>query len=144
MQGQANHFFRFTKERIPYPTQRYVGESERLYGVLDARLKDRDFVAGKGKGRYSIADMSLLGWVSIAPMSGVDLEMFPNVKAWFDRCWARPATQKGFAVPKLSPFNIKQIEETLKNDPELKQKNEDLKEHLKKAKEQYDYKYASP
>jgi glutathione S-transferase len=59
-QGQANHFLRFAKEKIPYATQRYVGETERLYGVLDKRLSDRDWVAGPGRGKYSIADSELL------------------------------------------------------------------------------------
>lgn len=58
MQGQANHFYRLAKERIPYPTQRYVGETERLYGILDARLNGRDFIAGPGKGVYSVADIA--------------------------------------------------------------------------------------
>jgi glutathione S-transferase len=55
-QGQANHFLRYAKEKIAYPVQRYVGETERLYGVLDKRLQDRDYVAGEGRGKYSIAD----------------------------------------------------------------------------------------
>jgi len=144
MQGQANHFFRFTKERIPYPTQRYVGESERLYGVLNTRLADRDFVAGAGRGRYSIADMALLGWVSGAYMSGLDLEMFPNVRSWFNRCYERPATARGLGIPTTSGLNIKRIDETFKTDPEQKQRHEELHAELKKAKEQYGYKYASP
>ncbi len=61
MQGQANHFYRLAKERIPYPTQRYVGESERLYGILDNQLKDRDYLVGTGKGKYSIADIANFG-----------------------------------------------------------------------------------
>ena len=55
MQGQANHFYRLAKERIPYPTQRYIGETERLYGVLDNQLKDRDYLVGPGKGKYRYA-----------------------------------------------------------------------------------------
>lgn len=58
MQGQANHFFRLAKERIPYPTQRYVGETERLFGILDSHLADRDYLVGPGKGKYSIADIA--------------------------------------------------------------------------------------
>jgi glutathione S-transferase len=61
MQGQANHFYRLAKERIPYPTQRYVGETERLYGILDNQLKDRDYLVGPGKGKYSIADIANFG-----------------------------------------------------------------------------------
>lgn len=52
MQGQANHFYRLAKERIPYPTQRYVGETERLYGVLDKQLEGKEYLVG---GKYSIA-----------------------------------------------------------------------------------------
>jgi glutathione S-transferase len=59
MQGQANHFLRYAKEKIAYPVQRYVGETERLYGVLNARLEGRDWVAGEGRGKYSIADSML-------------------------------------------------------------------------------------
>lgn len=55
MQGQANHFYRLAKERIAYPTQRYVGETERLYGVLDIRLKGREYLVGD---KYSIADIA--------------------------------------------------------------------------------------
>jgi len=58
MQGQANHFYRFAKERIPYPTQRYLGETERLYGILDHALTSRDYLVGPGAGKYSIADIA--------------------------------------------------------------------------------------
>jgi glutathione S-transferase len=58
MQGQANHFYRLAKERIPYPTQRYVGEAERLYGILDKQLESREYLVGPGKGKYSIADIA--------------------------------------------------------------------------------------
>lgn len=68
MQGQANHFYRLAKERIPYPTQRYVGESERLYGILDNQLRDRDYLVGPGKGKYSIADIASFSWYE-APFS---------------------------------------------------------------------------
>ena len=83
MQGQANHFYRLAKERIPYPTQRYVGETERLYGVLDHQLQDREYLVGPGKGKYSIADIANFGWVNIAYFSGVDLSKFPNLEKWW-------------------------------------------------------------
>ncbi|VUC33624.1 unnamed protein product, partial [Clonostachys rosea] len=63
MQGQANHFVRYAPEKVPYGIQRYVGESERLYGILNTRLADRDFVVGPSRGKFSIADIALLGWV---------------------------------------------------------------------------------
>ena len=143
-QGQANHFIRFAPERIPYGAQRYGGETERLYGVLDARLADRDFLAGPGRGKFSIADMASLGWVSSLPFAGMDLNMFPNVLAWFNRCWERPAVQRGFSIPSPSILGLKKIEETLRNDPEMKAKQEAAEKFLADAKAQYNYKYQSP
>jgi len=144
MQGQANHFLRFAKERIPYPTQRYVGESERLYGILNTRLENRDFVAGQGRGKFSIADISLLGWCSIAVFSGIDLELFPHVQAWLDRCFERPAVKKGFAVPNASVLSNSKLKETLEKDEEAKKKSEETWAFLKESKEKYGYKYTSP
>lgn len=145
MQGQANHFVRFAKEKIPYAIQRYVGESERLYGILDARLKDRDFVVGPGRGKFSIADISLLGWANGAVLSGLDLEgQFPNVAAWFDRCYERPGVKRGFAIPQESPFGNKAFLQKIKDDPETRQKAEETKKLIADAKAQYGYKYASP
>lgn len=144
-QGQANHFLQFAKEKIPYGIQRYVGESERLYGILDARLKDRDFVAGPGRGRYSIADISILGWANIAVFSGIDLHgLFPHVAAWLDRCLARPGTKRGFAVPKESFLSNAAVLQRIAEDPDAKQKADDTKKLLDDAKAQYGYKYASP
>lgn len=145
MQGQANHFVRFAKDKIPYAIQRYVGESERLYGILDARLKDRDFVAGPGKGRFSIADISLLGWANATVLGGLDLEgQFPHVAAWLDRCLERPGVKRGFAIPQESPFGNKTFLQKVKDDPETRQKAEETKKLIDDAKAQYNYKYASP
>lgn len=55
MQGQANHFYRYAPEKIQYGIDRYINETKRLYGVLDRRLQDRDYLVGDGKGKYSIA-----------------------------------------------------------------------------------------
>lgn len=145
MQGQANHFVRFAKEKIPYAIQRYVGESERLYGILDARLKDRDFVVGPGRGKFSIADISLLGWANATVLGGIDLEgQFPNVNAWLDRCLERPGVKRGFAVPQESPFGNKVTLQKIKDDPETRQKAEETKKLIDDAKAQYNYKYSSP
>ncbi|KAH6708942.1 glutathione S-transferase [Leptodontidium sp. MPI-SDFR-AT-0119] len=145
MQGQANHFPRFSKEKIPYAVQRYVGETERLYGVLDTRLKDRDYVAGSDRGRFSIADISLLGWVGSSYLAGIDLKMFPNVKTWFKRCSDRPGVQRGLSLPFPSPFRNEAFEKRLESGEEgLKETEDALMKFIEDAKKQYNYKYASP
>lgn len=141
MQGQANHFYRLAKERIPYPTQRYVGETERLYGILDARLKDNEYLVG---GKYSIADIANFSWVNVAYFAGVDLEAFPNLHQWWERINARPAVQKGVSVPSPPGITNAPFKQKLKDDSEFRQKHEELQDIMKKAKEQYSYKYASP
>ncbi|KAH8770626.1 glutathione S-transferase [Hyaloscypha finlandica] len=144
MQGQANHFYRLAKERIPYPTQRYVGETERLYGVLDHQLQDREYLVGPGKGKYSIADIANFGWVNIAYFSGVDLSKFPNLEKWWKRVHDRPAVKKGTSVPTESKIANAAYQRRLKEEPEFKENEDKLKELGNKAKEQYGYKYASP
>lgn len=87
MQGQANHFLRVAKEKVPSAVQRYVGETERLYGVLDKRLAGRDYAPGPGAGKYSIADISMVGWANTSMYGGIDLAgAFPNVHRWLERC----------------------------------------------------------
>lgn len=144
MQGQANHFYRLAKERIPYPTQRYVGESERLYGILDKQLEGRDYLVGPAKGKYSIADIASFGWVNSAYAGGIDLSQFPNVEKWWERIFARPTVKKGLAVPREGPFGNTNFQRRLKEEPEFKTKEDELKQLGDKAKEQYNYKYASP
>ncbi|CAD6447648.1 9bd66e14-4362-4b43-bbac-c5a0a3f2ca87 [Sclerotinia trifoliorum] len=144
MQGQSNHFYRFTKERIPYPTQRYVGETERLYGILDSHLKDRDYIVGPGKGKYSIVDIASFGWVNVSYLAGVDLAKFPSLEKWWGRINARPAVKKGTAIPSESKFGNESFQRRLKEEPEFKESEEKLTDLANKAKEQYGYKYASP
>ncbi|KAF6804243.1 putative glutathione s-transferase [Colletotrichum sojae] len=145
MQGQANHFVRFAKERTPYPTQRYVGETERLYGILDSHLADRDFVVGPGRGKYSIADISMIGWVQSAPMAGIDIYQFPALKAWLDRCLERPAVQRGISIPSASSFSVAALEKRLKDgEPGLAEKEKEVKEQVEAAKQACGYKYTSP
>ncbi|RYO91891.1 hypothetical protein DL762_001971 [Monosporascus cannonballus] len=144
MQGQANHFLRFAKEKVPYAIQRYVGESERLYGILDRRLSGgREYVAGKGpRGRYSIVDMSILGWADATLLAGVDLAaQFPNVQAWLDRCKARPAVRRGLAIPTESSISNENMRKAAESDPE---KAEESRKLLRDSKEKYGYKYSSP
>jgi len=150
MQGQAGHFLRAAPEKIAWAIQRYVGESERLYGILDARLADRDYVAGPGRGRYSIADISLVGWANASLGSTIDLKaQFPNVRAWLDRLLARPAVQKGFTVPSGQEWSnsVSRYERALGGEAGLedtKKSLEELKKLVADAKEKYGYKYASP
>ncbi|KAI0407219.1 glutathione S-transferase II [Xylaria palmicola] len=142
MQGQANHFLRFAKEKIPYGIQRYIGETERLYGVLDARLADREYVVG---GKFSIADINLVGWVNGAVLSGIDIEgRFPNVHKWLERCLARPGVQRGFAIPSPASYSNAALKAAVEADPEKKKQSEETAALIRDAKEKYGYKYASP
>ena len=95
MFGQAHHFRRFAPEKIPYAVDRYTNETKRLYGVLDRRLKDAEFLAGD----YSIADIATYPWVARHEWQGVALTEFPSVKRWFDVLSARPTVARGMAVP---------------------------------------------
>jgi GSH-dependent disulfide-bond oxidoreductase len=94
MAGQAHHFRGYANDKIPYAIDRYTDEVNRLYGVMNKRLADRDFLAGD----YSIADMACWGWVVPYERQGQDLNDFPNLKRWFDALSARPAVIKGKAV----------------------------------------------
>ncbi|KAL2063033.1 hypothetical protein VTL71DRAFT_6105 [Oculimacula yallundae] len=144
MQGQANHFYRLAKERIPYPTQRYVGESERLYGILDAQLSDRDYLVGPGRGKYSIADIASFSWVNVSYFAGVDLKKFPNVERWWKAIVSRPAVKKGLAVPSESQIINEAYLKRLSGEEGFKEKEDELKKLADEAKKQYDYKYSSP
>ena len=95
MFGQTHHFLRAAKEPVAYAIERYSNETRRLYGVLDARLKEHDYLADE----YSIADIATYPWVARHEWHKTRLEDFPNVKRWFDAISARPAVRKGMAVP---------------------------------------------
>ena len=103
MLGQNHHFSRYAPDKIPYAIDRYVNETNRLYGVLDRRLEGRDFIAGD----YSIADMASYPWIVPHEAQGQRLEDFPNVKRWFEAIAARPATiaayEKGKAIQPTPP-----------------------------------------
>ncbi len=95
MAGQNHHFNRFAKEKIPYAIKRYVNETARLYGVLDKRLADRDFVAGSD---YSIADMAIYPWIVPHTYQQQDLNDFPHLKRWFESIANRDATKRAYAL----------------------------------------------
>ncbi|THH06807.1 hypothetical protein EW146_g9500 [Bondarzewia mesenterica] len=100
MQGQAHFFTHYAAEDIPYAKQRYVNEAKRLYGVLEIRLKDRDYLAGPGRGKYSLADMNAWPWVRLHDYAvSQTLDEWPHVKAWVEKIVARPGAQAGILVP---------------------------------------------
>ena len=100
MFGQVHHFVKFNRGKSDYAEERYSAEAKRLYGVLNKRLEGRDFIAGTGRGAYSIADMATWPWVSRFEWQEVDLNEFPNVKDWYVRIAERPAVQRGYQIPK--------------------------------------------
>lgn len=99
MAGQTHHFRQYApalvqdQRHIAYGVRRYTDETNRLYGVLDRRLADREHLAGA----YSIADMAVWPWI-LPEAQGQDLEAFPNLKAWMARVGERPAVKVGRAV----------------------------------------------
>lgn len=96
MQGQANVFFRYASEHIPFAIERYQKETRRLYEVLERRLQHVDYLAGD----YSIADIAHYPWITIHDWAGVSVEGLPRLQAWMKRVGDRPAVQKGMAIPK--------------------------------------------
>ena len=99
MMGQANMFVHYWPEKLPAVQARYLGEVKRLFTILDARLSDRDYLAGD----YSIADIAHFCWVRTAGWTGVDLAPLPHLSRWVDAIAARPAVQRGLKVPEVSP-----------------------------------------
>jgi GST-like protein len=96
MAGQNHHFGQYAPEKIPYAIERYAKETNRLYGVLDKRLADREFVAGD----YSIADMASYPWIVPYERQGQKLDDFPYVKRWFETIRARPAIMRAYELAK--------------------------------------------
>lgn len=94
MAGQNHHFNMYAPEKIPYAIDRYVNETNRLYGVLNKRLEGRAYIAGDA---YSIADMACYPWIVPHEYQGQKLEDFPHLKAWFERIKERPATVRAYA-----------------------------------------------
>ena len=94
MAGQNHHFGLYAPEKIAYAIARYVNETNRLYGVLDRRLAEREYLAGDA---YSIADMATYPWVVPWKRQQQQLDDFPNLRRWFDAIGARPATISAYA-----------------------------------------------
>lgn len=94
MAGQAHHFRQYAPEEVPYAVERYTNEMNRLYGVMNARLGDSDYLAGD----YSIADMAAYPWVRPYKRQGQELADFPHLEAWYKRIHDRPAVARAVAV----------------------------------------------
>lgn len=95
MLGQNHHFNSYAPEKIPYAIERYVNETHRLYGVLDKRLQEREFIVGTD---YSIADMATYPWMMGYETKQIDIGEFAHVKRWLDAIAAREATRRAYAV----------------------------------------------
>jgi GSH-dependent disulfide-bond oxidoreductase len=100
--GEANHFRNYAPEKLPYAIDRFANEMHRIYGVMNTRLADREFLAG----RYSIADIACVGWASRAERFGQSLGDFPNVRRWLDTMLARPAVKRGLSVKVEAAFHV--------------------------------------
>ena len=94
MAGQAHHFRQYAPEGYDYAINRYTNEVNRLYGVMNKRLADREFLAGP----YSIADMACVGWAKLWERQGQDINEFPHFKRWLETVLARPAIKRGLAI----------------------------------------------
>ncbi|KAI1251997.1 hypothetical protein MGN70_006569 [Eutypa lata] len=104
-QGQVNHFSRVAPEKIPYAINRFRNETLRVFGVLEIQLsgiylggEPKDYLAGKGKGKYSAADIKAWSWVKNWQRSGFteeEVKPFPNLLKWIDRIAAREPVQRG-------------------------------------------------
>jgi len=94
MAGQAIHFRRYAPETVAYAIARYTDEVNRLYGVMNARLAECEFLAG----RYSIADIACVGWVRLSERQGQDIARFAHLNRWFETIRARPAVKRAFAI----------------------------------------------
>ena len=101
MLGQNHHFSQYAPEKVPYAINRYVNETNRLYGVLDRRLADRAYIAGEA---YSIADMASYPWIVPYEKQGQNLDEHPNLKRWFESVRDRAATVAAYARgPEVNP-----------------------------------------
>jgi len=94
MAGQLSHFVNYAPEPVPYAHSRYEKEYDRLLGVMNTRLADHEFLGGD----YSIADMASFPWVAGYKRFGVDLDVFPDLRRWFDAIKVRPAVRRGMDV----------------------------------------------
>src|SRR6202008_2738675 len=99
MMGQANVFYRYAPEKIPYAIERYQREVRRLFEVMERQLGSNEYIAG---AEYSIADIALWTWVAAFGWAGLSEEGLPQLRRWIDLVGARPAVQRGRNIPPSS------------------------------------------
>jgi GST-like protein len=103
MLGQAHHFLQFNRGKSEYAEKRYGDEAKRIYGVLNTRLGEAEYLAGD----YSIADIATWPWIARYEWQGIDWALYPALKRWYLRIAARPAVQRGYHVPReVSPIPL--------------------------------------
>jgi GST-like protein len=95
MLGQAHHFLGYAPERIPYAMDRYKNEANRLYGVIDRRLGESEYIACD---EYTIADMAIVPWLRYPDRQGVEIDQYPRLKKWRDAILGRPAVKRAVEV----------------------------------------------
>ena len=93
--GQTHHFRRAAPEKVPYAIERFTNETRRLWGVMDKRLEDRDWLAAD---EFSIADIAVFPWAMRHEWQGISLDEFPNMKRWYEIVESRPGVKRGLAA----------------------------------------------
>ena len=94
--GQVHHFTKFNPGKSPYAQDRYLNEGHRLYGVLNQRLEDHEFIVDD----YSMVDIAVWPWISRFEWQTIDMNLYPNIVRWYREIADRPAVQSGYQVPK--------------------------------------------
>jgi GSH-dependent disulfide-bond oxidoreductase len=95
MLGQAHHFLGYAPEKIPYAMDRYKNEANRLYGVIDRRLEESEYIACD---EYTIADMAIVPWLRFPERQGVNVADYPKLKRWRDAILERPAVKRALEI----------------------------------------------
>ena len=93
--GQTHHFRRAAPEKVPYAIERFTNETRRLWGVMDKRLEDSDWLAAD---EFSIADIAVFPWAMRHEWQGISLDEFPNMKRWYKIVESRPGVKRGLAA----------------------------------------------
>lgn len=112
MLGQAHHFRGYAPEKIPYAIERYTNEATRLYGVLDRRLGEAEYLVGD---EYTISDVAVYPWLVSHERQGQSMDDFPNLKRWFETVGQRPAVQRGLDVGKELRKPVEELDEEARN-----------------------------